>query len=333
MVWLGTALLVLALAAGLSFWERQAGATVHAGAESPVKVVVPEGAGFARIGAMLQAQGLLSDGRILAWMARLEGKAGQLRAGEYRISPDMPLARLLDDMVRGRVVTYRLTIREGATFGEFLRELAAAEPLEQTLAGLEATALPDALGLDLDHPEGWFFPDTYVYRRGDRDRDLLLQAHQAMQERLALAWAQRDPDLPLEDPYELLILASVVERETGLDAERPQVAGVFVNRIERGMRLQSDPTIIYGLGEDYRGTIYRSDLRRDTPYNTYTRDGLPPTPIALPGQAALDAVSRPAESDYLYFVADANGGHVFSRTLAQHNRAVRAYRRALAEQR
>ncbi|MGC9457615.1 MAG: endolytic transglycosylase MltG [Halothiobacillaceae bacterium] len=330
-VWLGTLLLVLGLSAGLTLWQQQSAVMVHAGGEAPVEVIVPEGAGVGQVGVLLQDRGLLPDGRVLAWLARLEGKAARLHAGEYRIAPDTSLRQVLDDMVNGRVVTYRLTVPEGATFEQFRRTVANAKVLKQTLDAQTPDGLIDALGLDLAHPEGWFFPDTYVYRRGDTDRDIFLQAHRAMRARLEAAWSARDPDLPLSDPYEMLILASIVERETGVAAERPEVAGVFVNRIARGMRLQSDPTIIYGLGEDYRGAIYRSDLKRDTPYNTYTRDGLPPTPIALPGRAALDAVSRPAESDYLYFVADAQGGHVFSRTLDEHNRAVRAYRRALAE--
>lgn len=330
-VWLVTMALLLAILAGLLFWEQQITTSLVTPEGGAVSFVVPRGAGINRVARDLEQAGLVDDGRPLILMARLSGQASRIRAGEYRIEPAMSLTDFLDDLVKGKVILHGVTIPEGVTFAEFRARVEAAEGLEQTLAELDDAALLTALDLDIDHPEGWFFPDTYLYQRGDSDRQLYLQAHRAMRRHLELAWESRDENLPLNDPYEALILASIVERETGVADERGKVAGVFVNRLNIGMRLQSDPTIIYGLGEDYRGTIYRSDIQRDTPYNTYTRAGLPPTPIALPGLASIQAVTRPTETNALYFVADAQGGHVFSRTLDEHNRAVRAYRRALAE--
>ena len=175
---------------------------------------------------------------------------------------------------------------------------------------------------ELKHPEGWFLPETYQFTRGDSDRDILVRAHASMQQALAEAWNQRDDDLPLESPYELLILASIIEKETSLDEERAQVAGVFTRRLKKRMRLQTDPTVIYGMGESFDGDIRRRDLKADTPYNTYTRHGLPPTPIAMPGKASLLAAARPAAGEVLFFVADGKGGHTFSATLEEHQAAV-----------
>jgi len=330
-IWLATMLMLLAITAGLMLWERQLDTSLNP-LDEAVTFVVPRGAGINRVARELEQAGLIRDGRPLILMARLGGQANQIRAGEYRIEPGMSLTGFLDDLAKGKVILYSITIPEGVTFADFRARIEAAEGIEHKLSGLDDAALLAELELDIEHPEGWFFPDTYLYQRGESDRRIYLQAHQAMRRHLELAWEARDDDLPLKTPYEALILASIVERETGVADERAKVAGVFVNRLDIGMRLQSDPTIIYGLGDDYRGTIYRSDIQRDTPYNTYTRAGLPPTPIALPGLAAIKAVMQPASTDALYFVADAQGGHVFSRTLDEHNRAVRAYRRALAEQ-
>jgi UPF0755 protein len=180
-----------------------------------------------------------------------------------------------------------------------------------------------AAELGFEHPEGWFLPETYLFVRGDSDLDLLRRAHHAMRVALAEAWASRSADSPLESPYELLVLASIVEKETALEQERGQIAGVFSRRLQRGMRLQTDPSVIYGLGEAFDGDIRRRDLEADTPYNTYTRHGLPPTPIAMPGRASLQAAARPADGAALYFVADGNGGHTFSATLAEHQAAVK----------
>jgi UPF0755 protein len=246
------------------------------------------------------------------------------RAGEYQIEAGIRPAGLLELLSSGRVIQYRFTLVEGWTFSQLAAALAANPVLEHLLdldTPVSGTVVADAFGID--HPEGWFLPETYQFTRGHSDRDILQRSYRAMQDELDRAWAGRDPDLPLKNPYELLILASIIEKETALDEERGEIAGVFVRRLLKGMRLQTDPTVIYGMGEAFDGDIRRRDLKTDTPYNTYTRHGLPPTPIAMPGRASLDAAARPASGDTLYFVADGEGGHTFSRTLEEHQEAVR----------
>ncbi len=263
---------------------------------------------------------------VIDWTARFRGQARTIQAGEYEVRPDERLASLLDRMAAGDVIEYRLTVPEGVTAQAFLDRLAKAPRIRRTLDEMTPEAVIDSLDLPVDHLEGWLYPDTYRYNAGTTDRALIKRAFTQMREALDAAWAKRADGLPLETPYEALILASVIERETGLSGERAEVAGVFVNRLQRGMRLQTDPTVIYGMGEDYDGRLYTRHLREDTPYNTYTRDGLPPTPIALPSAASLEAATRPSDTDALYFVADGTGGHAFSRTLEEHNRAVTRWR-------
>ena len=227
----------------------------------------------------------------------------------------------------GRVRLHALTIVEGWTVQELLAAVRAHPAIRQTLTADSPESLAAELGLARPHAEGLFFPDTYRFARGTSDVEVLRQAQALMQKKLASAWARRAPDLPLNDPYEALILASIVERETALDRERPLIAGVFLRRLRRGMRLQTDPTVIYGLGSTFDGDLRRRDLRSDTPYNSYTRAGLPPTPIALPGEASLLAAVQPAPGEALYFVATGlpDGSHVFSATLAEHEAAVARY--------
>jgi UPF0755 protein len=214
---------------------------------------------------------------------------------------------------------------EGTTLRQWLAQLAQEPKLRRTLPARDDAAVRTLLGLGEQSSEGWLFPDTYRFAPGISESELLKRAHAAMKRRLDAAWEAREPGLPLKTPYEALILASIVEKETGAAAERPLVASVFVNRIRKGMRLQTDPTVIYGIGERFDGNIRKRDLTTDTPWNTYTRDGLPPTPIAMPGAASLQAVSRPAASEFLYFVGKGDGTHQFSRTLEEHNRAVAKY--------
>jgi UPF0755 protein len=246
------------------------------------------------------------------------------RAGEYRLAPVMRPRELLELLASGRVITYRLTLVEGWNFRQVAQLLDGNEVLEHRFELSDAAQWPAlAAELDIEHPEGWFLPETYQFVRGDSDLDLLRRAHRAMRQALEEAWAGRREDSPLQSPYELLVLASIIEKETALDEEREQIAGVFSRRLQRGMRLQTDPTVIYGIGESFDGDIRRRDLQTDTPYNTYTRHGLPPTPIAMPSHASLWAAARPADGDTLYFVADGKGGHTFSATLAEHQAAVR----------
>ena len=281
------------------------------------------------LGAVVQA---LEDEGVTAmdWRWRLIGRLQpvSIQVGEYLLAPPMKPADFLKLLGSGRVVQYRFTIVEGWDWIQLLEALAADPVLIQTIgepvhpAEVEVIAEAfDAPGLE--HAEGWFLPETYFFTRGERDVDILRRAHQAMKQALTEAWAQRALALPIESPYELLILASIVEKETALDDERGQIAGVLARRLQRGMRLQTDPTVIYGMGDAYDGNIRRRDLRTDTPYNTYTRHGLTPTPIALPGRKSLMAAANPSDGDALYFVANGDGGHTFSATLEEHEAAVR----------
>ena len=325
-------LLVLALVAAgvVAFaWFRYSGFADRAltGIEPGETVVVERGDSLPKVVAKLRALGI--DGDDLAWrtLGRDTGAAGRLQVGEYALEPGMTPRTLLEAMRDGKVIRYRVTLVEGWNIRDVRRALAKATPLRQETADLDDAALMRALGRAGEHPEGRFLPETYVYSRGDSDLDVLKRAAKAMDEALEEAWNARVDGLPLRTPYEMLTLASIVEKETGKADERPAIAGVFVRRLKVPMRLQTDPTVIYGLGSAYDGNIRRRDLETDTPYNTYTRDGLPPTPIAMPGRAALQAVARPADGTALYFVAvgDGSGRHVFSTTYAEHQAAVAKY--------
>lgn len=291
-------------------------------------LVVERGDSFATVLGKLRGAGVHA-GHDLEWrlLARQLGVAGKLQIGEYALAPDNTPRGLLSRMRDGKVLSYRFTIVEGWNIRQLRAALAKARPLLQTVADLDDAALMAKLGYPGQHPEGRFLPETYAYTRGDSDLDLLARAHADLDSALDAAWQSRAADLPLKSKQEALILASIVEKETGIASERPRIAGVFLRRLERGMRLQTDPTVIYGMGSAYAGNLRKRDLATDTPYNTYTRDGLPPTPIAMVGVDALRAVTQPAEGDALFFVAvgDGSGRHVFSRTLAEHQAAVREY--------
>jgi len=296
---------------------------------------VPAGASATAVASRLASQGVIDSARVFSLWARLQGQAENIQAGEYEFNSAVSMAEILDALVAGKVRLHPFTIVEGWTWREVRGALANAEFLrssedfESPQAMAVAVSLPDA------HIEGWLFPDTYKVPRGTTDLELLAQAAEMMQLRLAQAWEGRSADLPLDSPQQLLTLASIVERETSVDSERARVAGVFVRRLQKRMRLQTDPTVIYGMGEDFRGNLSRRNLLTDTPYNTYTRAGLPPTPIAMPGEASLRAAADPAEGEALYFVASAelDGRHVFSATLEQHNAAVAEYVAALKNNR
>ncbi len=292
---------------------------------TPYDFTVKSGASLRAVARTLAADGLLREAQSFWILGRILGKDKAIQAGTYRLEAAATPVELLEKLARGDVVLVDLAFLEGTTFRQWLALLARNANVRQSLAGRAETELRAVVGWPEGSPEGWFFPDTYRFAPGTADAEILKRAHAAMRRRLAQAWEARAPDLPLATPYEALILASIVEKETGKPEERDLVASVFVNRIRKGMRLQTDPTVIYGMGEAFDGNIRKKDLLEDTPWNTYTRDGLPPTPIAMPGAASIAAATRPAKSEFLYFVGKGDGSHQFSRSLEEHNRAVAKY--------
>ncbi len=290
-------------------------------------IEIPRGQPLTTTARELAARGVLTHPRWLQAYARATGADARIKAGEYAIEPGTTPRTLLALLESGKVVQHSVTLVEGWTFREARRAIEREPHLQHTLDGQDDAAVMAALGEPDQHPEGRFFPDTYLFGKGTTDLEILRQAHARMRDELATAWAARAADLPFDSPDEALVLASLVEKETALASERPRIAGVFTTRLRKGMRLQTDPTVIYGLGERFDGNLRRADLERDGPYNTYTRSGLPPTPIALPGAEALRAAVNPDERGDLYFVATGlpDGSHEFTRTLAAHEAAVRRY--------
>lgn len=295
------------------------------------RVEVPAGSTLRDVTGQLAAAGVLRWPWLLNAYGRLTGAASRIRAGEYELSGQVTPLQLLDTLVEGRVLLHALTLVEGWSVAQILDAIRQEPALVHTLQARDPRALAAELGLGYPSAEGAFLPETYHFPRGTTDREILLTAHRAMAREMTAAWASRSPDTPLGDAYQMLILASIVEKETAVPAERPRIAGVFTRRLKLGMRLQTDPTVIYGLGADFDGNLTRRDLEGDTPWNTYTRDGLPPTPIAAPGADALAAAARPRETGALYFVAtgDGSGRHRFSSTLDEHQAAIRDYHAAL----
>lgn len=324
-------LLLLMLAAALSAAAWFGWRDYHRFAEFPLgsgeRVVnFQRGMRLKDLAAQLQQEGI-SQAPYWQWrlLAEQMGVAKKLKAGEYQISQQASARALLQAIADGRVVQYRLTVIEGSRFSDLRLALTRLPELDQTITGLADAEVLKRLGATEVHAEGLFLPDTYFFPRGFSDLELLKRAYWAQKKLLEQAWGARAPDLPIADQYQALILASIIEKETGRADERPQIAGVFVNRLRQGWRLQTDPTVIYGLGAAYDGNIRRADLEADTPYNTYTRFGLPPTPIALPGKAAIMASTKPMATPAMYFVARGDGSHVFSASLDEHNAAVRKF--------
>ncbi|MDT8408607.1 MAG: endolytic transglycosylase MltG [Wenzhouxiangellaceae bacterium] len=315
--------IVAAVAGTLAWREYRAFESAPLFDEGSVIVMVRPGQGLGPVTATLERLKLARPG----WHWRVLGRLHQprIKAGEYRIEAGTSPRRLIDDLTAGKVVRHRFTIIEGWNLSRLRREISKDSRLVQTLGNAADEELMRRLGCEGCFAEGRFLPETYQFLRGDRDLDLLARSYRAMSSELDQAWRRRDPDMGLESPEQLLVLASLVEMETMHDAEREQVAGVFVRRLKLGMRLQTDPTVVYGLSDDFDGRIRLVHLRSDHPWNTYTRHGLPPTPIALPGKASIHAAASPADGDALYFVARGDGSHHFSATLAEHNRAVARY--------
>ncbi len=293
----------------------------------PVELHIERGSSFRQVVSQLAEAGVIRYPAAFSLLGRVTGQAGQVKAGSYLFQAPASPMELMRKLTLGETLMGRITFIEGWTFRQVRQAMAQNPRLRNETGDLSDAQLLAALGIEAPHPEGLFFPDTYYFDAGSTDKALLLRAYHQMQRVLTQAWEGRAPDLPYKSPYEALIMASIIEKETGVDAERPLVAAVFVNRLRRGMRLQTDPTVIYGLGEGFDGNLRRIDLSTDSPYNTYTRAGLPPTPIALPGAASIRAALQPARSRALYFVARGDGTHQFSDTLEEHNRAVSRYQR------
>lgn len=286
-------------------------------------LTVPAGANLNQLAVALKEEGVLPSVWPLKVFARLKQR-GRIRAGEYEFAAGTTVLGLLEKLESGAIKYYQITFPEGLSTDEWLALLQDRENIRQT-PELDTEALAEALGISSANPEGWFAPDTYSFVAGDSELSILRRAHQKMQAQLESLWQDRAPNLPYETPYEALIMASIIEKETGAAGERAAIAGVFVRRLQMGMRLQTDPTVIYGLGAEYTGNLRRKHLRSPSPYNTYRIKGLPPTPIANAGAAALEAALHPADGKALYFVARGDGGHYFSDNLAEHQRAVRQY--------
>lgn len=332
-----TALLLLVIAAGFLFYgysqiEKYSQSTLLIKEKTLFKL--PFGTGRIALENKLVAEGVIPKSWAFAMLLKLKPELSHFKAGTYRLEPAMTIEQMLTHFASGQEAQFTLQFIEGTKAVDWLEKLAITEGIKQTLEGKTQKEIADLLGIkDPVHLEGWFYPDTYLYTDGTKDIDLLTRAYKRMKLVLDEQWAMRAKGLPYENAYEMLIMASIIEKETGIDSERTKVASVFINRLKLKMKLQTDPTIIYGLGDDYKGTILRSHLRQATEYNTYIIDGLPPTPIAMPSLRSLQAAANPDKTDYLYFVATGNGGHQFSRTLREHNRAVSEFRKTLAKQR
>lgn len=293
---------------------------------SPLDFEIVSGVGLRGAARQMVEAGIDMPAWQFTWLGRVLGKSAQIKAGSYQIEAGVSPWQLLQKLTRGDITQGELALIEGRTFADFRQAVDKHPDIRHDSAGMRNAELLARLGIDVPHPEGLFFPDTYLFPKNTSDLDIYRRAHHALSRRLAAEWNNRAPDLPYRSPYEALIMASIIEKETGLAIDREKIAAVFVNRLRSGMLLQTDPTVIYGLRQ-FDGNLRKKDLQAESPYNTYLRSGLPPTPIALPGQAALHAALHPAASDNYYFVARGDGSSEFSRTLEEHNRAVARYQK------
>ncbi|MGY0220049.1 endolytic transglycosylase MltG [Endozoicomonadaceae bacterium StTr2] len=320
--------LIAALAGAMAiYWLYHHYPNTQLEIQQPSLFEIEKGESLGTVARKLERDGIIPYSILLRGYGRLSGLASGLQAGEYTLQPGISIAELLDIFIEGRVNQYSVTLVEGLTVAEMLTDLREHPKLEQSLQNATTATLLSALEADTERSmaEGLFFADTYYFHAGDTDRSILLRALQRTEDVLAEEWTRRQEGLPYKTPYEALVMASIIEKETGAAYERPEIAGVFVRRLQKRMRLQSDPTVIYGLGDSYDGNIHRRDLRQATPYNTYVIRALPPTPIALVGREAIHAALNPSPGSSLYFVARGDGSHQFSDTLEEHNRAVRRY--------
>ena len=331
-------LILLLILGGVGFWGYQ---KLTSFVHTPVNVTqdqlltIERGTTGSKLAALLEQENILEHADLLPWLLKLQPQLNKVKAGTYSLTGVKTLQDLLDMINSGKEAQFSVKFIEGKTFKEWRKNLENAPHLKQTLQGKtdkEIMALLDIPAVakavyEWNNMEGWLYPDTYNYTPNSTDLELLKRSATRLQKALDKAWNERDENLPLADPYQMLILASIVEKETGIAAERPQVASVFINRLKANMKLQTDPTVIYGMGESYTGNIRKKDLETITPYNTYMIEGLPPTPIAMVSESALQAVAHPAKTDFYYFVADGSGGHKFTRNLNEHNKAVQEYLR------
>lgn len=297
--------------------------------KQPTLVTVKPGTSFGGLLTQLESSGWVKASRYSRLVPKLHPELVKVKAGTFELPTNLNLSQALQALADGKEHQFTITFIEGSRFSEWLEQLSQADYLEQTLSTMTEADIAKALGIDTEKLEGQFLAETYHYPAGTRDLDVLKWANKSLTQVLDKAWEARKQPLPLKSPYEALILASIIEKETAIDEERERVSSVFINRLNRPMRLQTDPTVIYGMGDKYKGNIRKKDLRTPTPYNTYTINGLPPTPIAMAGKASIEAALNPEKSNYLYFVASGYGGHVFSKSLVEHNRAVRAYLKVL----
>jgi len=331
-------LILLVILSGVGFWGYQKLTEfVHTpvNATQDQLLTIERGTTGSKLAALLEQEKILEHADLLPWLLKLQPQLNKVKAGTYSLTGVKTLQDLLDMINSGKEAQFSVKFIEGKTFKEWRKNLENAPHLKQTLQGKsdkEIMALLDIPAVakavyEWNNMDGWLYPDTYNYTPNSTDLELLKRSTTRLQKALDKAWSERDENLPLADPYQMLILASIVEKETGIAAERPQVASVFINRLKANMKLQTDPTVIYGMGERYTGNIRKKDLETITPYNTYMIEGLPPTPIAMVSESALQAVAHPAKTDFYYFVADGSGGHKFTRNLNEHNKAVQEYLR------
>ena len=317
-----------ALGGGIYVYQKLNQLAEHKLTVKPEQLFVLEkGTSSQKLASQLDEQGIIShdDVNLLPYLIRLHPELSQFKAGVYALDNITTVKELLQHFNSGKEVQLNVQFIEGKTFKTWREQLAKARYLEQTLTDKTEAEIAQLLGIAQDKLEGWLAPDTYSYVPYSKDIDLLKRAYQKQQKALEQAWQNRAENLPLKSPYEMLVMASIVEKETGVAIERPQVASVFINRLKNGWKLQTDPTVIYGMGDKYDGNIRKKDLLEPTPYNTYVIDGLPPTPITMPSEASIKATAQPDSTPYFYFVADGSGGHKFSRTLDEHNKAVREW--------
>ena len=331
-------LILLLILSGVGFWGYQKLTEfVHTpvNATQDQLLTIDRGTTGSKLAALLEQEKILDNADLLPWLLKLQPQLNKVKAGTYSLTGVKTLQDLLDMINSGKEAQFSVKFIEGKTFKEWRKNLENAPHLKQTLQGKtdkEIMALLDIPAVskavyEWNNMDGWLYPDTYNYTPNSTDLELLKRSTTRLQKALDKAWNERDENLPLADPYQMLILASIVEKETGIASERPQVASVFINRLKANMKLQTDPTVIYGMGESYTGNIRKKDLETITPYNTYMIEGLPPTPIAMVSESALQAVAHPAKTDFYYFVADGSGGHKFTRNLNEHNKAVQEYLR------